>query len=1078
VNTLTSGGWGELINDFNIQDSNLVGLWHMNDNGNDGSGNGNNGSVSGTIEDVGLWGTSSYLFNGSTSVIDVSDSASLSFGNGSSDNAFSVCAWIFNDDSSITFPIISKQKDPWDGQGEYALWSGSTGLNFAIVDTWFGKDRRRISTKLVPENKWSFVCGTYDGRGGTNANDGMNVYLDGILESSTKANNGVYVAMENTSFDLKIGEFATNFADGKIEETSIWNIELNSENIKQIYDNSKGQWLDENLVAYYKFDENTGTTVYDSARGHDGTLTNGASISDYGMWDSNAGSFDNLNDCVNLSGVISLNETHSFMAWARFDQSYNAAQYMMDSSNSSAQRHILLMNPTDNGHVAYYDGGYNYIPYYVEDTAWHHFALTSQLGGDVNIWVDGTEYVTGGTPRAINTNVTVAGRFNCGTGGLGGSIDEVRYYDDILTSAEIIADYNSFLDSKFVDSTVIDASSSNDWNAIKINSNLYYDFGTQLNVRNELGRRTNQINIENEFWDSDLISVLHLNNNTNDSKGNNNSTWSGTETYTPGLWDNNGINLNGSSYLDLNDDDGALNVCESGGNGAVSLWFKHSNTTQGTTQEIISYNGNGTNAYKWNLTTGFNAGGVDKMGGTFCTTGWSYNCGSGYNDGLWHHAIIQDTGSAVELYIDGELLSCSGGSKEVNEKSIGRGRYSNFTGSVEEVLIFEDSLTNVEINELYESQAGHFHEPSIVGLWHLNGNGNDSSGRENQGIETGTIEYSACLWGTTCFDYGSGNEYYIVDNSNSDFNFTSDFSVSAWVNVDVEGGYIFAKDSAAGGDRGYYLATGVGYYRFFASDAGTNLVHYTVSHEVDDGLWQHIIGVYDSSVPEMRMYVDGSRAYGTQIGTVTSSIHNSNAVTYIGRTTSGAQYNGKLEEVVVWNKALTDEEARNLYRKGTSSLDLNVYTCTTKGDFNYITDANNNTWMSILGLSSRYLGYDVFFKQPTDFTNNNSGFFHTGAFLTDVNIEAGGVATYVNTGYADANFAPGASTFIGITDNNTIPSGGSIDYNVQFDGNGQWFTNPDYNIGFDYNLILRTILTNGTSSPNLLDVNINYEQTS
>jgi hypothetical protein len=70
VNTLTSGGWGELINDFNIQDSNLVGLWHMNDNATDSSGQNNVGTWFGNeAYSNALWDTNAADFDWDSNII-------------------------------------------------------------------------------------------------------------------------------------------------------------------------------------------------------------------------------------------------------------------------------------------------------------------------------------------------------------------------------------------------------------------------------------------------------------------------------------------------------------------------------------------------------------------------------------------------------------------------------------------------------------------------------------------------------------------------------------------------------------------------------------------------------------------------------------------------------------------------------------------------------------------------------------------------------------------------------------------------------------------------------------------------
>ena len=179
---------------------------------------------------------------------------------------------------------------------------------------------------------------------------------------------------------------------------------------------------------------------------------------------------------------------------------------------------------------------------------------------------------------------------------------------------------------------------------------------------------------------------------------------------------------------------------------------------------------------------------------------------------------------------------------------------------------------------------------------------------------------------------------------------------------------------------------------------------------------------------------------------------------------------------------LTDEEIMDLYRKGVSRLDLNVVSCNDVdcldvNGFQYISDANNSSWMDLnsdIGVG-RYLSFDALFKQASDFSDYNAGTFWTGAYLKDANISFN-VNTTRTSGYADMNFlVDTTSTFIGIFDENNL-NGGSIDYNVMFDGSGTWITNPTESTSFDNNILLRAILTNGTTTPTINYLKINYTQ--
>jgi hypothetical protein len=125
----------------------------------------------------------------------------------------------------------------------------------------------------------------------------------------------------------------------------------------------------------------------------------------------------------------------------------------------------------------------------------------------------------------------------------------------------------------------------------------------------------------------------------------------------------------------------------------------------------------------------------------------------------------------------------------------------------------------------------------------------------------------------------------------------------------------------------------------------------------------------------------------------TGSLNDAGNNMYIGNNVNGDRaFDGKIEEVVVWDRVLSEEEVRNLYRKGVSRLDLNVYSCSdaacnTKTSSVLIEDTNNNAWLDINALSnSQYLGFDTLFTVVTDFSDYNAGTHWVGSYLQDVNI--------------------------------------------------------------------------------------------
>ena len=168
-------------------------------------------------------------FNGTDQYINVGDSDNFSFGDSSTDLPFSVSAWIYMNDAT-NFRILNKYNAP---NYEYQFdVGGSSNLRFFIFD---GSNYRARTGSTLSTNQWYHVVATYNGVGGTNAQDGIKIYVDGVEITGTTDSNGSYTAMNNTTAPVYIGRIGSSYANGKLDEVAIFNTALSSEKITQIY---------------------------------------------------------------------------------------------------------------------------------------------------------------------------------------------------------------------------------------------------------------------------------------------------------------------------------------------------------------------------------------------------------------------------------------------------------------------------------------------------------------------------------------------------------------------------------------------------------------------------------------------------------------------------------------------------------------------------------------------------------------------------------------------------------------------------------------------------------------------------
>ena len=192
----------------------------------------------------------SFVFDGIDDYVDCTDNDIFSFGNGLTDSPFSVSMWVnmVNVLGSPTgFRALSKYVNPLR---EYYITTISTGLlRFALQD---GSRQQYVTTtnNLTEfQNKWLNIVCTYDGRGGdgvSGARAGLEIYLNGVLQSITRTGfgAGTYVAMDNTTSPLRIGQLdGTTYADGKVSVLQIYNKVLSQSEITQNYNALKYRFI-------------------------------------------------------------------------------------------------------------------------------------------------------------------------------------------------------------------------------------------------------------------------------------------------------------------------------------------------------------------------------------------------------------------------------------------------------------------------------------------------------------------------------------------------------------------------------------------------------------------------------------------------------------------------------------------------------------------------------------------------------------------------------------------------------------------------------------------------------------------
>lgn len=179
---------------------------------------------------------------GTDAVVVTNDSDDFSFEETTHSKPFSITAWIFNPSLDSLGNILTKWDDATDREWNFSLEYGI--LQLVLADETNNVDcRARTNNPLSPG--WHFVCATYDSTGGATAANGIKLYVDGVIASSTATNNASYSVMRNGATKVVIGgvyvdgSLAYQWPD-KIDNVCLFKKELAAIEVFNLYNNGLG----------------------------------------------------------------------------------------------------------------------------------------------------------------------------------------------------------------------------------------------------------------------------------------------------------------------------------------------------------------------------------------------------------------------------------------------------------------------------------------------------------------------------------------------------------------------------------------------------------------------------------------------------------------------------------------------------------------------------------------------------------------------------------------------------------------------------------------------------------------------
>lgn len=211
----------------------------------------------------------------------------------------------------------------------------------------------------------------------------------------------------------------------------------------------------------------------------------------------------------------------------------------------------------------------------------------------------------------------------------------------------------------------------------------------------------------------------------------------------------------------------------------------------------------------------------------------------------------------------------------------------------------------------------------LVGWWPFNGNANDESGNGNNGTVNGAT--------LTADRFGVADKAYSFDGVNdlisTSRNFITEFTVSLWFSSQGNQQYNPLIDAFDSNWEVQLKNNAIDYVSFINP---SNYSEFVSSQTVNNGIWHHFI--ITNSQNQVYFYLDNVQIASYQVNTLI----NTNGNYFFGSSQSGSDqyFNGSLDDIGIWNRALTECEIKDLYyaQLGYSTVDAGADQTICRGD--------------------------------------------------------------------------------------------------------------------------------------------------
>lgn len=789
------------------------------------------------------------------------------------------------------------------GLRSLSFWAKPAATSTSIIDL-NGSQTVTISNGTIAANGFS----------------SPSIYINGQETTTIAANEWSHVLItSSTSFAasaLKLGRAGGSFFNGYLDEIKVFPYVLSADQIKMELNLGKAVSfghkpetgpvtpLSSKLVAHWKFDEGYGETAHDSSGNNNhGTLGTGDSAPSW----TNEGKvgkaleYDGNNRTEIPALITSEKGTISF--W------FNANEVGNDTliDFSTGGQYFFIDNQSGNLRFFLEDVGDNdfYSNHFVSDYQagkWYHIAATwrfndspvSQLYLNGELVTQNTS--TAGNPATYNTGYLAYTRSNyVTTYAFDGLIDEVKIYNYALSEEEILQDYNQGMaavmgqSSGNTGSTAPSGSAAQEycvpgddsycappvaeWNFEEGSGGTAYDKsgngndGTWYGTGNHWG--TGKIGKAGVFNGSDDYVTV---SDSQELQFDNN--------FSIGFWVNQAEIDRAQVWLAKRDSGGTNYQCYSGDNNTIRFY-------DGVSERIFSSN-------------------ISKNSWTYIT----YNI---------------DNSDNVSLYVNGKFIETILSSITVDDAPLYIGSWnagsSPLNGLIDSVKIYNYARTPAQI-------AWDYNRGGPVGWWKFNecqgttaydSSGNGNHGTINIGATAPQTSAGTCTDGSSASAWYNGRsgkwnsslsfdgvDDYVNMGNNSNFN-SSTLAYSFWIkssNLNIQ--CLVTKYL----DTNNKLQICSNYAG--VKQGGTWKQQLSLPSTVFNNYWHHI--TVNAGTAGVQLYVDGKLLSSDNTNSDLTFLNNQTIT--VAQMGSGYYFDGQIDDVRIYNYALTDEQVGLIYNNG------------------------------------------------------------------------------------------------------------------------------------------------------------------